>query len=140
MDLGYTKYGILQLIVPPFCVRTYFTACQFGYNHVRVHVQSAASEQHNSCLSYSEKLSGFSEKWFFKIILIDIPLSYPQSHQHLTCVVHCRSAAKIVSGRERESKKKSEHVKLQRLCTKPCLCICVSWTVVIRELVDSTCM
>lgn len=64
-------------------------------------------------MSYSEKLSGFSKKWFFKIILIDISLSYPQSHQHLTCVVHCTSTVRV-RGRDIEERKGKRERETQR--------------------------
>ena len=37
------------------------------------------------------EFSGLLEERVLEIIFIDISLTNPQSHQHLTCVVHCSS-------------------------------------------------
>ena len=39
--------------------------------------------------AHSEELAGLSEKWLLKVVLVHVSLPNAQSHQHLTCVVHC---------------------------------------------------
>lgn len=38
--------------------------------------------------AYSEEFPRFSEERLLKVIFIDVSLANPQSHEHLTCIVH----------------------------------------------------